>query len=217
MPKPTIISTLQAVLWLSLASTGTTNFNLSWLDNLPFADDPKLHDCGIVNTGIVNTRPLIAEVLEWQGRYKEAIRCVTSTHALFFALLNETSIPPQLYTNSNSNRITYSFAVCSCRTASRFQIQCTIEGACRADARSMSRGPGEHALSVSAFDAAIKLARRGRFLLPEALAIRDRALAGKQGAGSGLHWGEITGKQKTGEVMGRMRGPREPLARLMAV
>jgi hypothetical protein len=76
MLKPTIISTLQAILSLSLASAGTTNFSLSWLDDLPSADDPKLHDCMVVCGGMVNTRPLIAEVLEWQGRYMEAIRCV---------------------------------------------------------------------------------------------------------------------------------------------
>ena len=49
---------------------------------------------------------------------------------------------------------------------------------------------GEHALSVSAFDAAIELARRGRFLLSEALAIRDRALAGQVVGENELHWDE---------------------------
>jgi hypothetical protein len=79
---------------------------------------------------------------------------------------------------------------------------------------------GEHALSVSAFDAAIELARRGRFLLSEALAIRGRVLAGRPGegigAGSGLHWDEHEGKQQLLEAMGRMQGPREPLERLLA-
>jgi hypothetical protein len=55
----------------------------------------------------------------------------------------------------------------------------------------------EHALSVSAFDAAIELARRGRFLLSEVLAIRGRAWAGRDskggGNGSGLHWDEREG------------------------
>ena len=74
---------------------------------------------------------------------------------------------------------------------------------------------GEHALSVSAFNAAIELARRGRFLLSEALTIRDRALAG-QGAG-GLHWDEREGKQRLVEVMGRMQGPREPLEMLLGL
>ena len=73
---------------------------------------------------------------------------------------------------------------------------------------------GEHALSVSALDAAIELARRGRFLLSEALAIRDRALAGN-GGGSRLHWDESTRKQRVEEVMGRMKGPREPLRQLL--
>jgi hypothetical protein len=79
---------------------------------------------------------------------------------------------------------------------------------------------GEHALSVAAFDAAIELARRGHFLLSEALAIRGRALAGRAsggvGGGSGLHWDEREGKQQLSEVMGRMQGPREPLERLLA-
>jgi hypothetical protein len=75
---------------------------------------------------------------------------------------------------------------------------------------------GEHALSVSAFDAAIKLAKRGRFLLSEALVIRDRALAG-QGAGKGtMHWDEQEGGQRLAEVMGRMQGGREPLELLLA-
>jgi hypothetical protein len=74
---------------------------------------------------------------------------------------------------------------------------------------------GEHALSVSAFDAAIHLAKRGRFLLSEALVIRDRGLAG-QGAGKGtMHWDEHAGKQQLAEVMGRMQGPREPLELLL--
>jgi hypothetical protein len=69
--------------------------------------------------------------------------------------------------------------------------------------------------ATAAFDAAIKLARRGRFLLSEALTIRGRALAGRAGegvgGGSGLHWDEREGKQQLSEVMGRMQGPREPL------
>jgi hypothetical protein len=76
---------------------------------------------------------------------------------------------------------------------------------------------GEHTLSVSAFDAAIELARRGRFLLSEALTIRDRALAGQGAGGDGLHWDEPTGKQQLAEVMGRMQGPREPLEVLLGL
>ena len=75
---------------------------------------------------------------------------------------------------------------------------------------------GEHALSVSAFDAAIQLASAGRFLLSEALAIRDRVRAGQAAGGSRVHWDERTGKQRVGEMMGRMQGPREPLERLLA-
>jgi hypothetical protein len=76
---------------------------------------------------------------------------------------------------------------------------------------------GEHALSVSAFDAAIELARRGRFLLSEALVVRDRALAGQGAGGGGLHWDEPTGKQQLVEMMGRMQGPREPLEVLLGL
>jgi hypothetical protein len=75
---------------------------------------------------------------------------------------------------------------------------------------------GEHALSVSAFDAAIQLANAGRFLLSEALAIRDRARAGHNVGGSRLHWDEGTGKQRRAEMMERMQGSREPLERLLA-
>ena len=73
---------------------------------------------------------------------------------------------------------------------------------------------GQHALSVSAFDAAIVLAKRGRFLLSEALVIRGRALAGRE-SGSRLHWDEHTSKHQLAEVMGRMQGPREPLEQLL--
>jgi hypothetical protein len=74
----------------------------------------------------------------------------------------------------------------------------------------------QHALSVSAFDAAAELmARRGRFLLSELLAIRCRARAGHasegSGSGSGLHWDEFTRKKRLAEVVGRMQGLREPL------
>jgi hypothetical protein len=68
---------------------------------------------------------------------------------------------------------------------------------------------GEHALSVSAFDAAIELARRGCFLLSEALSIRDRVMSGRGAGGSGLHWDESTRQQHLVEMMGRMQGPRE--------
>jgi hypothetical protein len=74
---------------------------------------------------------------------------------------------------------------------------------------------GEHALSVSAFDAAIELARRGRYLLLEALAVRSRVLVGRGAGGGELHWDEREGDQQIQEVMGRMQGPREPLKRLL--
>ena len=72
--KPRIISDLQAILSLCLASKGTSNFDLTWLDNLPAANDSKLHDGMFSFFSMLNARVLIAEVLEWQGRHKEAIR-----------------------------------------------------------------------------------------------------------------------------------------------
>jgi hypothetical protein len=77
---------------------------------------------------------------------------------------------------------------------------------------------GQHMLSVSAFDAAIGLARSGKLLLSEALSVRGWAAAGGNGAGdNGLHWGEETGKQRLSEVVGRMQGPREVLERVMGL
>jgi hypothetical protein len=71
---------------------------------------------------------------------------------------------------------------------------------------------GQHMLSVSAFDAAIELANSRKLLLSEALSVRGRAEAGRNGVGgSGLHWEESTGEQRLAEVMGRMQGPREAL------
>jgi hypothetical protein len=178
--KPYIISTVQAALSLSLASMGASNFDLSWLDSLPAPADPKMHDA-LVSHRFTNLRVSIAEVLEGQGRHKEAIS---------FAVA-------ELQDRFNFGA---SSKVCAGR----------VIGRCHAVL-------GEHALSVSAFDAAIELARRGRFLLSEALTIRDRALAG-QGTGSdGLHWDETTGKQQLAEVMGRMQGPREPLEVLLGL
>jgi hypothetical protein len=77
---------------------------------------------------------------------------------------------------------------------------------------------GQHMLSVSAFDAAIDLARSRKLLLSEALSVRGRAAAGKSGAGdSGVHWDEETGRQRLAEMMGRMQGPREALKRVLVV
>jgi hypothetical protein len=73
----------QAMLSLSLASIGTSSFDLSWLDGLPASDDPKLFDCMFVAYSFSNTRVTIAEVLEGQGRYKEAIRCMLSLILIF--------------------------------------------------------------------------------------------------------------------------------------
>jgi hypothetical protein len=71
-------------------------------------------------------------------------------------------------------------------------------------------------LSVSAFDAAIDLAQSRKLLLSEALSVRGRAVAGKNGAGdTGLHWDVETGRQRLAEVMGRMQGPREALERAL--
>jgi hypothetical protein len=75
---------------------------------------------------------------------------------------------------------------------------------------------GQHMLSVSAFDAAIELAKSRKLLLSEALSVRGRAVAGRNGAGGGgLHWDEETGKQRLAEVMGRMQGAREALERAL--
>jgi hypothetical protein len=77
---------------------------------------------------------------------------------------------------------------------------------------------GQHMLSVSAFDAAIELARSRKLLLSEALAVRGRAAIGRNRAGGdGLHWDETTGNQRLAEVADRMQGPREALERLIAL
>jgi hypothetical protein len=75
--KPTMVLTLRAILSLSLASMHNDDFDLSWLDSLPSADDSKLHDCMAGPLRFVNTRVMIAEVLEWQGRSEEAVRFVS--------------------------------------------------------------------------------------------------------------------------------------------
>jgi hypothetical protein len=81
--KANIIRQNQAMLSLSLGSTGTSSFDLSWLDGLPASDDLKLFDGYTAAFSFANTRVMIAEVLEWQGRYKEAIRCILSLILLF--------------------------------------------------------------------------------------------------------------------------------------
>jgi hypothetical protein len=77
---------------------------------------------------------------------------------------------------------------------------------------------GQHMLSVSAFEAAIDLARLGGLLLSEALSVRGRAAAGRNGmGGAGIHWDKKTGEQRLTEVMGRMQGPREALERVLVL
>jgi hypothetical protein len=77
---------------------------------------------------------------------------------------------------------------------------------------------GQHMLSVSAFDAAIDLARSRSLLLSEALLVRGRAAAGQKVAGgTGLHWNEEAGRQRLAEVMGRMQGPREALEKALGL
>jgi hypothetical protein len=76
--KARIIWQNQAMLSLSLASMGNSSFDLSWLDGLPASDDPKFIDGQVAANSFANTRVTIAEVLEWQGRHKEAIRCMLS-------------------------------------------------------------------------------------------------------------------------------------------
>jgi hypothetical protein len=62
------------------------------------------------------------------------------------------------------------------------------------------------------------LARSRKLLLSEALAVRGRAAAGRNGTGgNGLHWDEETGKQRLVEVMSRMQGSKEALERVMVL
>ena len=71
---------------------------------------------------------------------------------------------------------------------------------------------GEPALSYSAFDAAIELAKSGRLHRAEALTVRARVAAGREGGGTGApHWDERTGRQRIAEVAGRAQGDRAQL------
>jgi hypothetical protein len=85
--KSGIISYLQAIVSICLASTGKSNIDLTWLDNLPAPDDPALHDGFLSCFRLMNTRVLIAEVLESQGRYKEALRCANSCSSAHLCML----------------------------------------------------------------------------------------------------------------------------------
>jgi hypothetical protein len=75
------------MLSLSLASMGTSSFDLSWLDGLPASDDPKLFDSMAASFSFTNTRVTIAKVLEGQGRHKEAIRCMLSLILILILIL----------------------------------------------------------------------------------------------------------------------------------
>ena len=70
---------------------------------------------------------------------------------------------------------------------------------------------GQHSLSVSAFEAASRLAEEGRYLLSSVLTARARAVAGKKvsgaaGAAAGGHWSEAEGRQRLAEAVERMAG-----------
>jgi hypothetical protein len=217
--KPTMILHLQAILSLSLASMNNSDFDLSWLESLPNADDSKLDDCMNSAQRFTNTRVMIAEVLEWQGRHEEAVRSVSVSYH---------NIHARSHISTCSN---HSLTLLSNRSFAQAEIQDSfnVNAASKVRAgRVLGRCHvvlGQHTLSVSAFDAAISLAKRGRFLLSEALTVRGRARAwqGKgcssdnDVGGSELHWDERTGKQRLEEVMGRMQGAREPLQLLLGL
>jgi hypothetical protein len=216
--KPTATLHLQAVLSLSLASMKNSDFDLSWLDSLPSADDTKLHDCFTSAMRFANTRVVIAEVLEWQGRHEEAVRCVLCVMYTPPSCLQPTRIRANHSLTFLSN---HSFAQAEIQDSFNFNAASKVRAG-----RVLGRchvALGQHTLSVSAFDAAISLAKRGCFLLSEALTVRGRAQAwrGKgcssdgDVGGGGLHWDERTGKQRLEEVMGRMQGAREPLELLL--
>jgi hypothetical protein len=118
----------QAMLSLSLASTGTSSFDLCWLDGLPSSDDPKLFDSFVAAFTFANLRVMIAEVLEWQGRHKEAIRYMRSPLLIFLC----TDELPDVAQSQ----------LCSCRNTRLLQLQRSIEGACRAGDRAVSCGAG---------------------------------------------------------------------------
>jgi hypothetical protein len=221
--KPTMVLHLKAILSLSLASMDNSDFDLSWLDSLPRADDSKLHDCQAGAMRFANTRVMIAEVLEWQGRHDEAVRYVSCFMH---------TPPPHTYMQPYAHMcddyslnflLNHSFAQAELQDSFNFNAASKVRAG-----RVLGRchvALGQHTLSVSAFDAAISLAKRGHFLLSEALTVRGRAQAWRGKAcssdnaigGSGLHWDERTGKLRLEEVMGRMQGAREPLQLLLGV
>jgi hypothetical protein len=129
--KSYIVSLIQATLSLSLASMGASNFDLSWLDTLPAPDDPTLH-CGYVYMRFTNLRVLIAEVLEWQGRFKQATRCANSHSSALLTL--SYSLMHFLFLLQSQ--------LCGCRIARLFQLQRIIQGACRTGDRPVPCGVG---------------------------------------------------------------------------
>ena len=72
---------------------------------------------------------------------------------------------------------------------------------------------GEHELAAASLDAALETAKTGELVFSEALAARERALAGKAAgatddkAGS-VHWSEEAGRRRVLEVLGRMGGAK---------
>ena len=74
---------------------------------------------------------------------------------------------------------------------------------------------GQHALSASAYDAALVMAKARQLLLSEALCVRGRATVGAEAGGLGPHWDPATGKARLEEAAGRMAGPRGELEELL--
>jgi hypothetical protein len=130
--KSYIVSTNQATLSLSLASISASNFDLSWLDSLPAPDDPTLHNGASLMGAFTNLRVLIAEVLEWQGRFKQAIRYTISHSSALLTL--SYSLMHFLFLLQSQ--------LCGCRIARLFQLQRIIEGARRTGDRPVPCGVG---------------------------------------------------------------------------
>ena len=76
---------------------------------------------------------------------------------------------------------------------------------------------GQPSLSRSAFDAALQLAKPGRFLWSEALVLRGRALAERE-LGSATAFDEAQARQGVAEVVSRMHvGRGEAAAKMEAL
>ena len=63
---------------------------------------------------------------------------------------------------------------------------------------------GEYSLAAAAFDASIKLARTGRYLLSTLLAVRARAVAGRACEGEAGQWTESEGRERVAAAVGQM-------------